>query len=400
MKILLAIIAVVAAAGVIFFLLTRGGPEEDKISDTPGNQTRARSRANTGLPAAGPDKPETGSTGAERQAPFSVEDAKRLLDSLRTAIADGDWLQAKEICAKLAAQPAAFDLLIDILLDNASMEENDIGLRWRAAYILGLMGNKKAIAIFEQALGTEKAKDVRSNIVLALGMFKDPQAMPVLQSVFLDGEEDPGIRQSAAQYIAQIPDGSGSAFLRDLLSGQSAKDVKIWVIKALGEGADKERSGTVLADLLTNSDAPELRQAAAKGLGRIGSPDAAGALTASLRDDTDFRVRNTCARALGRFKDNPEAVSSLTEALHDDKDPTVRGCAAQGLGALESKQAVADLKEVLQKERNRVVRVRIVEALGRIGGEEARKILQNRVKNDPSVHVRNTAQEALQQLNK
>jgi HEAT repeat protein len=392
-KLLIAIALVIGVGILVFFLTTGRGPDDIESPDAPNKQAKQPSHDKVRPGAVEPDR-VGGSTDSASQPPASIEDAKVLLDTLRAAIAGGDWQHAKELCEKLAAMPAAYNLLVDILLDNASMEEEGIGLRWRAAYILGLMGNKRAIAVFEQALVSEKALDVRSNIVLALGMFKDPQTRPALESVFLDGEEDPGLRQSATQYLAQIS--GGAAILVDILNSESTKELKQFVVKGLAFSADKAQAAATLTDLLSNREKDAvLRRAAARSLGTLGEPGTIGALIAALQEDADFRVRNTCATALGNFGGNNEILSALSTALHNDKDPTVRGCAAQALGTLESEQAVGDLKEALKRDRHRVVRVRIVEALGRIGGEEAKKILQNRAENDPSVHVRNVARKAL-----
>jgi HEAT repeat protein len=397
-KFLLTITAIIALAAIIYISVCRERrPAASRISPESAKVT---GQDESGQPAKTP-KPETPLPEKSAEKAIPQDDPQTLIGSLKDSIAEGDWEKSKEICEKLATLSEAFDLLAKILLENSGMEESAIALRWRAAHILGLMEQEKAIGIFEQSLITEKASEVRSNIVLALGILKHPGARPLLESVLLNSEEETDIRRSAAAYLARISDGSGATFLRNLLHSDSAKDIKIWAIDALPEGVDKNLSSAVLADLLASSEDPEMKQAAAEALGRIAMPDTIAVLTSSLREDSDPRIRNTCAEALGNFPSNGgDVIPALVIALQTDKDPTVRGSAAQALGSLHKRDAVKDLKDALQREPDRVVRVRIVEALGKIGGEESKDILKNAAEKDQSVHVRKAAEEALKNMEK
>lgn len=390
-------IAVVIALAAVTYISVHKEWTQPAASRMPPESVAPIARSASPQPAKIP-KPESASPEKSLENERTQDYPEFLISSLKSSIAEGDWEKSKVICEKLAALPSAFDQLARILLDNSSARESDIALRWRAAYILGLMGEEKAIGIFEQSLISEKAKEVRSNIVLALGMLKNPDTRPVLESVLLNSEEEPEIRRSAAQYLARIPDSSGAASLVNLLYSDSPEDLKIWAIEALPESADKKHSSATLADILLSSEDTEMKQSAAKSLGRIADPDTITALTTSLRTDPDFRVRNTCAEALGNFTASDDAVQTLRVALVTDDDPTVRGSAAEALGTLHSKEAIGDFRDALKKEPDRVVRVRIVEALGKIGGEECIKILKDAAENDPAVHIRNAAQQALESI--
>lgn len=387
--------AVVVAVSILAFLLITGAAPEQ--TGPQGERAEAALHDSIDSGVSDTPGPEETASAAPSQAEPSRQEAGRLLTSLRAAIAGGDWQQAKQISGKLTAIPAAFDLLSEILLANSSMEEAQIALRWRAAYILGLMGDRRAIPVFEQALISEKAGDVRSNIVLALGMFKNEQTGPILESLFLNGAECPAIRESAAQYLARVP--GGSAFLADALDSEGAGEARIWAAKGLAFSAEKLLAAEKLTGLLLDiEEDTRVRCSCAEALGELGQSNVVGTLVSLLRSDRNLRVRSSCAQALGAFKNSTDARSALQNALHNDRDPAVRGAAARALGDLGGKGALADLKEALGKERDRVVRVRIVEALARIGAEESTRILETAAQNDPSAHVRRAAIKALKEI--
>jgi HEAT repeat protein len=206
---------------------------------------------------------------------------------------------------------------------------------------------------------SENAVDVRSNIVFALGMFNSPQTKPLLEDIFNRDNENKGIRQSAAQYLARLP--GGIEFLSDTLNSDSPGEEKQLAVEGLAFSENKQSGAAVLTDFLENwKEDGILRRTAAKALGALAVPDSVNTLITILQGDPDFRVRNASAQALAAFKGNNEILSALGASLHNDKDPTVRAgeerpvstcsrCGCQSAAAIQKiKRALEITKALLQ----------------------------------------------------
>ncbi|TET32113.1 MAG: HEAT repeat domain-containing protein [Planctomycetota bacterium] len=391
-----AIFATLVVIAAVFIIAHRAGEVKDvEIDIAPKNRDagqKENQQAGTPTGVTEPDGAENKNTGT------TPPDPESLLESLKKAMAEGDWQKSKVICEQLAkAGPRAFRLLSEILKNNESMEGKDVELRWRAAYILGLMADKKIIPVFDDALKSEKAENVRNMIVLGFGKLQDDAAAPILERLLLDEKEGETARRSSAAYLAQLE--TGIRQLIDIIqNSESAKDSRLWAIEALPCARNAGQYSPILNEILNSDPDMKARTAAAKVMGEIADPDSVNALTATLKEDSEMRVRVACAGALGYFKNNESVYNSLIDAMQNDKDATVREYAAKALGSLENKHAAANFEETLRTERNSSVRMSIAESLGKIGGEKSRALLENLLKNDPSVHVRRAADEALKSL--
>jgi HEAT repeat protein len=388
-------VALIAFALYFFVTFQHFGKTSPEKSD--GRKDQAGQKKDGTGTASSSDSPAD-NTGNLKTDAGSRPDPESLLESLKKAMAEGDWQKSKVICEQLAkAGPRAFELLAEILKNNESTDKKDVELRWRAAYILGLMEDTKVIPVFDEALGAEQAEAVRNMIMLGLGRIQDDATAPILERLLLDEKEGETARRSSAAYLAQLE--TGISKLIDIIQdGESTKDTRLWAIEALPGAKDARQCAAVLHEILNSEQDSRFRSTAAKVMGEIADPDSVNSITATLKEDSDFRVRVACAAALGNFRKSESAYNSLIDSLQNDKDARVRRYAAKSLGSIEKKDVVMNFEESLRTERDRVVRTRIAEALGKIGGEKSRALLEDLSKHDPSIHVRRAADEALKSL--
>ncbi|MHC4660992.1 MAG: HEAT repeat domain-containing protein [Planctomycetota bacterium] len=388
-------IAILILAAAIFFLSRQ---DESAVRKPPASAAQTAHANETATLGEIPEPGISAQRGNASETSLPA-DAKTLLSLLKKAIADGDWQRSKTLCEEISKAPGVFALLRGILLENESMNEKDAELRWRAAWILGLMENSEAIPVFEEALANEKAESVRETIVFSIGKIKHESGAPILERLFLDESSSDAIKNSAAKYLAETAAGQDalSAILRN---SETTKKQKISLIQGLSAAADKTRAAAILEEILTADSDNALRSAAVKSIGKLAVEDSIPLLSATLKDDSDFRVRVACAQALGNFKNDPNAVQTLADSLRFDTDARVRANAAGSLGTLGAKEKLSDLKHALENDADRVVRVRVVNAIAKAGGDEAIEILKTAAEKDASPHVREAAKKALSELEK
>lgn len=238
------------------------------------------------------------------------------------------------------------------------------GLRWReraeAAYILGLIGDPKAVPhlIARMQDQDEDEQHVKMACAQALGMIKDPQAIPSLIQALED------VNQWSSVKVAEMLVHFGEKAVPDLL-------------KALHN------------DTNTNQ-----RIWAAQILGAISSTAAIPMLIQRLRD-RDANVRIATVEALGRLK-SPLAVHSIIDMLLRDPVAEVRSQAAIALGQIADEAALSPLINALN-DPEYWTRVRAVEALERLGADHTPH-LTRLLMFDPRQEVRRRAAQALERL--
>jgi hypothetical protein len=136
---------------------------------------------------------------------------------------------------------------------------------------------------------------------------------------------------------------------------------------------------------------PDTRWTAVYWLAPIGTAAVGSVIT--LLDDPDGHVRHAAASALGEIADE-QAVEPLIIRLQDP-DRWVRKASAYALGRLSDTHAVEPLVELLQ-DRYWDVRRAAAHSLGALGDVRAVPALQRML--DDNVHVRNTASQALLEI--
>jgi HEAT repeat protein len=116
-----------------------------------------------------------------------------------------EQLAAPDLRARLEAAAAlmtegsaALDWLLPAL--DHPVEE----IRWRAATVLGWIGDARAIEPLYRR-GQHEDYAVKYNVAWALGQINDPAAIPHLMEIVLAGEsESPDVRYNAAMALARL----------------------------------------------------------------------------------------------------------------------------------------------------------------------------------------------------
>jgi HEAT repeat protein len=249
--------------------------------------------------------------------------------------------------------PRAVEPLISLM-----RQEGEAWLRNAVIAALGQLGNAVAAPAVIEAL-TDPA--LRASAARSLGRIGDARAIVALLSALADHAPDaayaPHTQHAASQramaeftrrsigsaLVTLARSGTGDIFLDALRNG--APEVQPWAVAALakigGRGA--------LDWLLTTLHDPQaaVRVAAAEALGKLDEAQVVGPLIQAM-GDTDATVRVSAATALSRLghRGGELAISTFIVAL-DDVDNTVRSIAARTLGALGDARAVDPLIRTL-----------------------------------------------------
>jgi HEAT repeat protein len=240
-------------------------------------------------------------------------------------------------------------------------------------WALGLIKNKSAVGPLMKRLETADP-DLKREIILALKMIGNEQAVPVLKELLLK-DENPYVRFDAARALGSI-DNTDSVFTLIRVM----KTDKNWLVKggcagALGKVGDN-RAAYELKKLLNTDagdDASWARDRAAWALSKIGK----GGIEAlvSLLGANGTGTRRRVSWALIDIGD--PAVPYLISTLKDVSS-LARKRAAMVLGWIGNKKAVLPLTWALA-DNNQEVRKMAAWALGKIGEDKATTALEHTI---------------------
>jgi HEAT repeat protein len=254
----------------------------------------------------------------------------------------------------------------------ARLEDDSPTVRASAAGALGRVGEGRAVAGLLACLEDDSA-EVRAAAAWALEQIKSEQVVKGLLARLED--DSPAVRDRAAWVLGRIGDERAiEGLLVHLEDGSAA--VRARAAGALGEIKSERAAAGLLARL--EDKVAAVRARAAGALGRIGDERAVAGLLARLQDD-NAEVRASVAWALGEIE-SKQALVGLLARLEDDV-AAVRASAAGALGRIGDERAVAGLLARLEDD-VAAVRARAAWALGRIGGERAAEGLLARLEDD------------------
>ena len=238
-------------------------------------------------------------------------------------------------------------------------------------WTLGLIKDKSAVAPLIKRLETADS-DLKREIILALKMIGNKQAVPVLQEILLN-DKNTYVRFDAARALGSI-DNTDSVYtlIRAMKSDES------WLVKgacaeALGKRGDK-RAANALRNLL-NTDAGEnaswARDRAAFALSKIGIGGIEALVSSLGASGTSTRRRASWVLISIGDPALPHLLSSLREV-----SSLARKRAAMVLGWIGNKKTVLPLTWILA-DKDPEVRKMAIWALGRIGDDKATTALEH-----------------------
>ena len=281
---------------------------------------------------------------------------------------------------------------INISIPFLNYKAQDKGDLLRAALVqrnivwaLGLIKNKSAVGPLIKRLETADP-DLKREIIMALKMIGNKQAVPVLKEILLKEDESSYVKFDAARALGSI-DNSDSVYtlIRAMKSDES------WLVKgacaeALGKRGDN-RAARSLKNLLDNDageNASWVRDRAALALSKIGA-GGIEALVSSL-GASGTSTRRRASWALIELGD--PAVPYLLSALREVSSLS-RKRAAMVLGWIGNKKTVLPLTWALS-DKDPQVRKMAVWALGKIGEVKAITALEHTIddhsKNDEKIN--------------
>ena len=241
-------------------------------------------------------------------------------------------------------------------------------------WALGLIKNKSAVGPLIKRLETADP-DLKREIIMALKMIGNKQAVPVLKEILLKEDESSYVKFDAARALGSIGNSDSVYTLMRAMKNDESWLVKGACAEALGKRGDN-RAARSLKNLLDNDageNASWVRDRAALALSKIGaggiealvsSLGASGTSTrrraswalielgdpavpyllSALREVSSLS-RKRAAMVLG-WIGNKKTVLPLTWAL-SDKDPQVRKMAVWALGKIGDNKAITALKHTI-----------------------------------------------------
>jgi HEAT repeat protein len=246
--------------------------------------------------------------------------------------------------------------------------QRDARLRWRAAEVLGRIGDRRAVEPLIALLKDEDA-GVREAAAMALGRIRDPNAVQPLTAALED--EDPSVQVRAALALAEFGDESVIEPLRTLYQ-RSTPEAVAQAEKAKAEAEGKAQEPSAKEAQAQQEEAPppdtrfEVREAVVRALGRLGSK-ASGAIEAvrSAVEDPHEVVRAAACQALGQL--GAEGNTDLLIGRLSDVSPDVQTAAAWALAQSDDPAAADALKRAAEPGNPFWVRTAAVKGLQRRG---------------------------------
>ncbi|KAK9323162.1 armadillo-type protein [Lipomyces orientalis] len=276
------------------------------------------------------------------------------------------------------------------ILTNAS-GDTPLAHRFRALFSLKSLGREginEAIDIIEEAFNDDSAL-LKHELAYVLGQTKNRHAVPTLQNVLKDENEDPMVRHEAAEALGAIGDKGSLVLLKEYFEKDPLEVVRQTCELAIAR-IEWEHSKLSKQEVLEESQfssidpAPPLpyentsveqlqkilvdqslslfeRYRAMFRLRDLGTAESVDALITGFNDPSAL-FRHEIAYVFGQLCD-PRSVNALVNVLqNEDEEGMVRHEAAEALGSI----ATDDVMPVLQKfmqDKERVVRESAVVAL-------------------------------------
>jgi HEAT repeat protein len=202
------------------------------------------------------------------------------------------------------------------------LKDNDENVRLAADYCLVMLGSSKSYTEQIRKAMASDDQQIRANAAFLLGKIGDKKALPLLHQAIRDDASDDRVRLNAIEAIARLGDETIYQKLWAMLISAYIDD-RVFGIRAMGAlGTPQTRD--VISTMLKD-DLPEVRLVAAEQLGNLG--DIAGekivvdALTKDIAVAQDpqakARIQTLAALAIGQIR-TPALKRFLPELLKSE----------------------------------------------------------------------------------
>jgi HEAT repeat protein len=229
------------------------------------------------------------------------------------------------------------------------LESAGFKVRLQAAYILGVLRDRRAVPVLSKAL-SDPHYAVRAAAAGALGNIGDGAAANALGGAI--GDEEPWVRAEVVRSLGKLKVRETLPKIVGALQDPDSK-VRLFAVRALGEIGD----GTAvqaLAGVIESGEGEELLEEARRMLARLSATIDVAETIGRLKSGDDKHVRARAAVLLGVLND-ARVVPSLIEAL-SDSESYVRGQCALALANTADPRALTALKQLIERESDARVR--------------------------------------------
>jgi HEAT repeat protein len=217
-------------------------------------------------------------------------------------------------------------------------------VRLQAAYVLGTLGDRRAVGPLIAAL-KDSHYAVRASAAGALGRIGDPASLTGLLAAC--GDEEPWVRAESVRALGRL---KAREALPRLIAALEDSDSQVRLLSVQSLGALGDHSAVIpLARVLeAGTERPELLEAARAALVRLAPLIEVDEMVRRLKAGGDKHDRARAALILGALRD-ARAVGPLIEAL-SDRESYVRGTSALALANAGDARALEALKALLDRE--------------------------------------------------
>ncbi|KAI5833671.1 MFBC-like protein, partial [Schizophyllum commune Tattone D] len=286
--------------------------------------------------------------------------------------------------------PAELKSLEETLLNTSG--EVLLHNRFRALFTLKALKSQKAIDIISKGFADDSAL-LKHELAYCLGQIKSPKALPVLEAVLRDRNQDPMVRHEAAEAMGAISASASLPVLREFLKDENRavrETCEIAIARIEWDASEEGRKAQQAqkdpeeipmymsidpapptSGLLRGPPKPEdvsesniaklraqlldknlslfERYRAMFALRNIGTAPAVDALADGLNDDSAL-FKHEIAFVFGQLL-SPHSVPALLKVLTDPAESEmVRHEAAEALGGIATPEVLPHLKEWMKRE--------------------------------------------------
>lgn len=268
----------------------------------------------------------------------------------------------------------------------ANLKSPNVRTRLDAATALGKTRRAEAVTPLAAAIRSEPEAKVRQEVVRALRVLRDLNAVPALVAAMSDVEGD--VREEALGTLVELyadreRQGAVSRFLQmfsdeyDQPAPAPFTTVEASVYHAMAQALHDERK--------------EIREEAAFAIGILDGRSVTGDLLQTLQD-TEPAVRGATATSLGKVGTSTDGLQLIP--LLADENATVRNRVLQAIGALRVPSAGPALREMFEANRRKESAVRILDTLSKVSDPAQADLFREIVK-DPDPEKKRLAIEGL-----
>ena len=206
----------------------------------------------------------------------------------------------KEVAKARAIDPRAFVAVNGIVSRAAETNARARGRKAPIAIYLAKLGPSALMPMLEmlavdppRGVPATSAPGVRRDLIEAIGLLKDPRALPVLTSILEDTTEDAETTRTVAEAVARI--GTEEAANHLLAALEASRGDRTRALLAGMGDCRRVRVTETLASHLRSTNDDAVARAVARSLGRAGN---AWAWKTLADKSEEARIRETAARAL------------------------------------------------------------------------------------------------------